>query len=330
MIDDALDFEVLIGEPAVAAAAASAAGCFQQAEWVRAVACARGRPHAFVVVRASRHGAGLALLPGGVHRRWGVPVFEAMPMGGYGGWLGAAALTVEEELRLNLLWLRRSPWPLVEITSLPGREQALPRQPSQRLGPQRLRERLASRLFVTQLLDLSGDEETMLRRTRPSVRSYLRKVDGLGFSFERGTDAAALSSLHRWYRQGSAQWRQAPSSLLPEAFFSALMRPGYAEVWTVHFRGREVAAALFLLGRDGVQYQASGSERVESTLSATEAVVWAAANHYRQRGSTTMNLGASDGLDSVARFKKKFGAQEVAYLRSTYLLPRLLAARTAG
>gem|GEM_PF-6042238 len=34
-----------------------------------------------------------------------------------------------------------------------------------------------------------------------------------------------------------------------------------------------------------------------------------------------MNLGASDGLEGVARFKKKFGAQTATYLRTTYVLP---------
>jgi hypothetical protein len=142
----------------------------------------------------------------------------------------------------------------------------------------------------------------------------------LGFTFERADDREALQALCRWYCRGSHGWQQ-PGSTMPEAFFTSLARTGYAEVWTVRFHGRIVGAALFLVGRHEVQYQASGTERIESTLSAMDALIWAASRHYRQRGLATMNLGASDGLESVARFKQKFGAQPVTYLRTTYVLP---------
>jgi len=68
-----------------------ATGCFQQPAWVHAVAAARGRPHETVVVRARDVDGRTAWLPGAVHRRHGLAVFEAMPMGGYGGWLADPA-----------------------------------------------------------------------------------------------------------------------------------------------------------------------------------------------------------------------------------------------
>jgi hypothetical protein len=243
-------------------------------------------------------------------------------MGGYGGWIADSPLAAEEERHLTECWLRWAKWPVVELTSRPGRGEVLPSAAPARLWPRRMRERLAPREFTTQVLDLSGDEAELLRRTRTRMRSYLRKVDDLGFAFERADDREALVAMHRWYCRGSDEWRQ-PGSTLPEAFFTSLVRPAYAEVWTVRFQERVVGAALFLVGRHEVQYQASGTERIESTLSAMDALIWAAARHYRQRGLATMNLGASDGLDSVARFKKKFGAQAVAYLRTTHVLPGL-------
>jgi len=60
-------------------------------------------------------------------------------------------------------------------------------------------------------------------------------------------------------------------------------------------------------------------------VSAMDALIWHAARHYRDRGFRSMNMGASDGLDSVRRFKQKFGAVGVPYRRVTYLLPRLAA-----
>lgn len=314
-------FDVLYDADAAEAAAKLNAGCFEHPAWVQAVAAARGRPHRFVSVRASREGLADAWLTGAVHRRWGLTVFESMPMGGYGGWTCDRPLSVDEERGLTHRWLRQSPWQVVEITSRPGREGTLPMPGLTRVWPRSLRDRLAPHRYSTHMLDLSGDDTALLLRTRQSVRSYLRKADDLGFDFERAGDQRALVAMHEWYGRGSHEWQRPASTLLPVGFFTSLACPGYAEVWMVRFHARVVGAALFLVGRDEVQYQASGTERIEAPLSATDAVIWAAARHYRQRGLATMNLGASDGLEGVARFKKKFGAQTATYLRTTYVLP---------
>lgn len=330
-MNPAARFELVTGPEAVALADRVATGCFQRPAWVRAVAAARGRPHDLVVVSARDDGGRQAWLPGAVHRRFGLPVFEAMPMGGYGGWVTADPLSADDELQLNRSWLRQAPWTMVELTSRPGHQQTLPPARELPFGPRRLQARLAARDFTTHLLALSADEAEQLARVRGSVRSYLRKVAALGFDFERADDEPALERMHEWYLRGSRAWRRPAADRLPAAFFTALRGPGRAEVWTVHYRGRAVGAALFLVGRDEVQYQASGSEHIESTLSATDAVVWAAVRHYGQRGLATMNFGASEGLDSVARFKRKFGAEPMGYRRASYLLPRRLGlGRDAG
>lgn len=330
-MNPAARFDLVTGPEAAALADRVATGCFQRPAWVQAVAAARGRPHELVMVRARDDGGRQAWLPGAVHRRFGLSVFEAMPMGGYGGWVAPAPLSADDELQLNRSWLRQAPWAMVELTCRPGRQATLPPAWELPLGPRRLQARLAAHDFTTHLLALSTDEAEQLARVRGSVRSYLRKIAQLGFAFERADDEQALVRMHEWYLRGSRAWRRPAADLLPAAFFTALCSPGQAEVWTVHFHGRAVGAALFLVGRDEVQYQASGVERVDSTLSATDAVVWAAIRHYGQRGLATMNFGASEGLDSVGRFKRKFGAVATGYRRASYLLPRRLGlGRDAG
>ncbi len=85
MTSERLIFETVAGPAARAAAETLAENAFQSEAWVDAVAAARGRRHRFVAVRvvAGRHSG--ACLFGGVHRRFGIEVFESMPMAGYGG-----------------------------------------------------------------------------------------------------------------------------------------------------------------------------------------------------------------------------------------------------
>ncbi|MBL8349981.1 MAG: GNAT family N-acetyltransferase [Burkholderiaceae bacterium] len=314
-----LRFPIVTGAEAVALARQVAIGCFQHPAWVRAVQAVRGRVHEPVVVRACDESGCRAWLPGAVHRRFGLEVFEAMPMGGYGGWVAESALSAEGELQLTRAWLARARWPLVVLTGVPGRPDRLPAPSPVATG--RWAARLQPLAFETHLLDLSGGDNELLQRVRPRMRGYLRKFDQLGFEFDIANDHAALRDCHRWYRAGSHSWHKAAASLMPEGFFTALAGEPVAEVWTVRWQGRPVGAALFLVGRDELQYQASGTERIDAPVSAMEALLWQAARHHRDLGRSRLNLGASEGLDSVARFKEKFGARAVSYLRVSYLLP---------
>ena len=318
----ALQFDHLVGAEAEAFAGRTAPLVFQRPAWTRAVAAARGKRHEFAVVRAHGGGVVQAWLPGAVHRRMGLPVFEAMPMGGYGGWVAAAALSAVEEAQLTREWLAGAAWPIVVLTGWPGRCEALPAPPTSSWLPARWTSSLQPRRFETHLLDLAGDDAAMLQRVRPRMRGYLRQFEQLGFEFSIGRDRDAMIDCHRWYQRGSREWQVAAASLMPQAFFAAMAGEDGAEAWSLRWQGRPVGAALFLVGRNEVQYQASGTERIDAPVSAMEALLWLAARHYREHGHSTLNLGASAGLDGVARFKVKFGARPVHYLRVVYTLPR--------
>lgn len=258
---------------------------------------------------------------GSLHRRYGVSVFESMPMGGYGGWFGGSALTIGDECALNEAWLGRASWPVLVLTSAPGRGDTLPAAHLPRPATP-WRSRLAPRIFTTHLLDLNCDDATLVQRVTTKMRGYLRKVDHMGFEFDMRQGISALTAMHRWYLEGSRAWQRPADAVMSEGFFTALGADSDADVWTVRHRGTEVGAALFLTGNGVVQYQASGTQRIESPLSAMEALLWSAVRHYRDRGMPLMNLGASDGLAGVARFKEKFGAVSVPYRRVLYVLPR--------
>jgi hypothetical protein len=317
-------FKLVRGASASALSDAFAATPFQNPRWVQAVAEARGRAHEFVAIQAQLPGGGSAYLFGGLHRRFGLTVFESMPMGGYGGWVGESVLSPTQSCELTSQWLRKASWPVMRFTTEPGQSATLP-EPTRWPGiPHRLQLRLGPCDLQTHVLDLRGTEAERLLRARPSVRSYLRRVESLGFDFERG-GTPLLHSFVDWYRRGSQDWRAQAGSLLPDAFFAALQEDRHADIWRVSREGQPLGAAIFLLGRRQVQYQASGTAKIAGPVSAMDALLWTAARYYSEQGLEGMNMGASDGLDSVRRFKEKFGAEPVAYRCTTYLMPRLAA-----
>ena len=289
---------------------AQAVYAFQRPSWVRAVAAVRRRPHDFVVVEARTPEP--VYLFGAIHRRAGVPVFESMPMAGYGSWVGGGRVLPDDRaVSLTREWVRRVNFAALDVTSPPNCSFAVP-------GPSCLG-KVSD--FQTHLLTL-GDDATMLSRMQPRFRAYMRKMESSGYTFEFG-DASRLPEFMHWYLAGSDNWQQEAATLMPMDFFAALLTGGDGKLLFTKHLGTPVGAALFLVGRREVQYQASGIVRTAAGISPMEAMLWHAARCFRDQGMEAINLGASAGLDSVRRFKEKFGAQSVAYRRFRCLLPQL-------
>ena len=322
MKNDRWKFETLWGAAALSLVDGLAEHVFQSGAWVEAVSAARGRRHRFVAVRAIGGAYAGACLFGGVHRRFGIEVFESMPMAGYGGWCFAGALDEDQEATLSRAWLARSPWWVVSLTGMPGRERALPSLRSPAWIPSGWRQRLDTRTLSTHVLSLTGDDDALLMRARPKARNHLRRVDRSGYAFELGGQNAVVEFC-RLFRAGSAEWKRGAQCLLPDDFFRRLYDGGSADIWRVTKDGLCKAAALFLKGRTEVFYQASGTIRERAEVSAADALLWTAMRHYREQGYRTLNLGASEGLDSVRFFKEKLGGAVKSYRHITVVFPFL-------
>jgi len=161
-------------------------------------------------------------------------------------------------------------------------------------------------------------------RARPKARNHLRRVDRSGYVFEVGGHDA-VDEFCRLFREGSADWTRGTQRLMPDEFFRRLYDGGNADIWRAGKDGRFTSAALFLKGRTEVFYQASGTLRERAEVSAIDALLWTAIRHYRDCGYRTLNLGASEGLDTVRFFKEKLGGVAASYRHVTSVLPTFTA-----
>ncbi len=299
----------------VEAAEMSARTCFESLSWVEAATVARNKRHWPMAWRASKD-RDAAILLGAVHFRWGIPVFESMPMGGYGGWSG----DVDHSSVLERSWLARTLFPVVVLMGRPDAQ-------AEGLDSHPVWPSISCRhsLLETHVLELKPTQAELLSKVKPSVRSYLRRVDQLGFVFSVG-GLELLDTFMSVYESGRQNWLKKPASDYSLAYFHALLLGGNSEIWLVDHEGVTVGAAFFVKGAKDVLYIASGVKKVPGPVSPMDALVWAAILDFQRRGYGLFNMGASRGLESVRRFKEKFGARPQTYNRVVYLFPAITVA----
>jgi hypothetical protein len=288
-------------------------GTFETLAWVRAAEIERNRRH-WLISRHAKYGNEEAILMGTIHFRWCMPIFESMPMGGYGGWHGTGNLST-----VQFNWLSKSPFPVVVLTDYPTEDTKIssphPKWPTWSYR---------HTLLETHILDLTPTNAELLANVKSNIRSYMRKVDQLGFSFHTG-GSDLLSSFMTLYREGKVNWSKKSMSNYSESYFHALCEDGGAEIWLASKDGECLCAIFFLVNNQNAFYLASGVKRSPGSVSPMDALMWTAILDYKRRGFTNLNMGASRGLDSVRKFKEKFGGQLYTYSRNVYFFPAFMA-----
>lgn len=126
--------------------------------------------------------------------------------------------------------------------------------------------------------------------------------------------ASLIDDYFRVYAASAQRWgRSAPP--YPRALFEALLESPSTQLWAHHVEGRLACAMVVLAGRrhalywQGVSHIEDDQKSAHPMARLFDAVVQGLA----QQGVQHLNLGASEGLPNVQRFKEEFGAQPVAY-----------------
>ncbi|MEN9419271.1 MAG: hypothetical protein RI988_2891 [Pseudomonadota bacterium] len=189
------------------------------------------------------------------------------------------------------------------------------------------------RALQTHVLDLERPLEDIRAGYHATKRAQVRRapklasvisvaVGGVGSAkgTERGEaqDAASGASLlddyFRVYAASAQRWgRAAPP--YPRALFEALLESPSTQLWAHHVEGRLACAMVVLVGRrdalywQGVSHIEDDQKPAHPMARLFDAVV----QGLVQQGVKRFNLGASEGLPNVQRFKEEFGAQPVPY-----------------
>lgn len=124
--------------------------------------------------------------------------------------------------------------------------------------------------------------------------------------------AVYTASLERWGRDGF---------VYPRALFSSLLGCPSVRIWMNYVEGRLACAMVVFYSRTYALYW-QGVSRIDGDQKHAYPMVKlmdAVLQDLVQSGIPQFNLGASDGLPNVRRFKEEFGARPVAYPTLTYV-----------
>jgi lipid II:glycine glycyltransferase (peptidoglycan interpeptide bridge formation enzyme) len=141
-----------------------------------------------------------------------------------------------------------------------------------------------------------------------------------GQATRRGVTCSRDSSpdaVERYYDllERAARQRGAARPHIPKALLDALARWGGAdvEIWFAKHNEELIAGGVVAYGSDELFFWSAAMRREFGTLRPSNALNMALLHAAADRGVRWYNLGASEGLTGVARFKRDLGARAITY-----------------
>lgn len=238
----------------------------------------------------------LMKMPGG---KIGWREYCGFPLGGYTCFLteeGATATSAECTAALREIerFSDRTtifPWPLADAPHAP-----------------------ALREHVTAVVDLGGGLEAALSGVAGIFRRMAGQAERRGVVCERSDAPDAADRYYALLEDSAKRWGlERPH--ISKTLIDALLRNGGEDVqiWFAHAEGREIAGGIIFYGSQELFFWSAAMLAEYGRLRPSNALNFALLRAGAERGVRWYNLGASEGLAGVARFKRDLGAKDIAY-----------------
>lgn len=167
----------------------------------------------------------------------------------------------------------------------------------------------------THLLDLRPGLEALRRGYHATKRNQIAKPLKLDSRIALARTEADLQPYFEVYSRSLQRWGRAGAWPYPRQLFVDLLLSPAARIWTHQVQGRLACAVVILECRHQALYW-QGVSHIEPDQKAAHPMVRlmdAVIQDLCARGVPVLNLGASEGLPQVQRFKEEFGARPAAY-----------------
>jgi hypothetical protein len=172
-----------------------------------------------------------------------------------------------------------------------------------------------SRPRETSLIDVSGGAEAAIDRMDGVVRRMAGQAERRGVVCARVADtAAAVDEYYAMLSAAAARWERGRPSFSKSLLRAVVEYGGQdVEIWFARFENAPIAGGVILFGADELMFWSAAMLPEHSTLRPSNALNVALIRRAAERGVRWYNLGSSEGLPGVKRFKEGLGADSVAY-----------------
>lgn len=226
--------------------------------------------------------------------------FHAFPLGGYTCFLHQDG-TLADQVRTNYV--------IAEIARFADAATIVPWP----LGPQPTI-RLGGAEHETAVVDLRDGIDTALSGVDGVFRRMAGQAERRGVVCAPSHEAGAVDAYYELLEESAKRWGlERPG--IPKALIAALVRHGgeNVEIWFARAQGRPIAGGVVFYGAREFFFWSAAMLAEFGRLRPSNALNFALLRAAAQRGMSWYNLGSSEGLPGVARFKKDLGASAIAY-----------------
>ncbi len=232
----------------------------------------------------------------------------AFPLGGYscvlderGGLADdATAHAVLQSLARHVDHLRIIPWPLGPAITVRGARQ---------------------RVYETAVIDCSNGFDAVLGNVRGVTRRMAGQAQRRGVVCDRA-DESVLPAYFDILREASIGWGL-PRPPVSYELLEAVLRHGGddAQLWLSRLDGEAIGGGVILFGSQELFFWSAAMRREFGRYRPSNALNLALIGEACARGVRWYNLGASQGLEGVARFKEDLGATSIPYVELSLRRP---------
>jgi hypothetical protein len=227
--------------------------------------------------------------------------YVGMPLGGYTCALRTdGSLASAQEFGAALLTLSQAsdsmtitPWPMAETRALPA---------------------WRTTRHETAVIDLSDGVEAALSGVDGVSRRMAGQAERRGVECAPCRSGSAAAIYYGILREASEHWGLARPPYTKELLDGLIAYGGAdVEVWLAECDNHPIAGGIVFYGSEEMFFWSAAMRQDFSRLRPSNALNIALIRTAAQRRMRWYNLGASEGLPGVERFKKGLGARTVAY-----------------
>lgn len=166
----------------------------------------------------------------------------------------------------------------------------------------------------TAVVDLSGGIDAALANVDGTYRRMAGQAARRGVSCVRATAADAVDTYYTLLRESAKRWG-IPEPTERRALLEELVKRGGrdVEIWFATAEGSVIAGGVVFYGSTEFFFWSAAMLTEFGKLRPANALNFALLHAAAERGMQWYNLGSSEGLPGVARFKRDLGARDVPY-----------------